>query len=102
MTVRATVVALSGGVDTVTAGPVRQRDGQALPVVSLQRQGTSETFQGSIMAPANTRNDGQSETYTVSVVAGNTAGQTQRTAGTFDVPPPPTAPEPPRLSEVAK
>lgn len=92
-----TQVKAASGVANVTARIVQQQSGQTLMDVPLQQQGKSKIFQATINAPANTRNDGQSETYTVTIIAADNGGQ-QTIANnivTFEVPAPPAAPGPP-------
>ncbi len=79
-------------VDSVTARIVRQQDGQALPDAPLQRLVGTNTYQATVAAPANTRSDGQSETYAVTIVAVSGGVMEQKSAGTFEVPAPPAAP----------
>lgn len=79
-------------VDSVTAHIMRQSDGQTLPDVPLRRQGSTSTYQATIVAPANMRSDGQSETFAVTIVAIRGGQRDQKSAGTFEAPAPPTAP----------
>jgi hypothetical protein len=89
------VVTDESGVKRVTAQVVRQSDGQFIADVSLQRVG-SNRYEVTIVAPANTRTDGQSEVYKVTLFAVDKGGQkTKKADGTFEVPAPPAAPPPP-------
>ncbi len=89
------VVTDESGVKKVTAQVVRQSDGQLIADVMLQRVG-SNRYEVTIAAPANTRTDGQSEVYTVTLFATDKNGRkTKKTDGTFEVPAPPAAPPPP-------
>jgi len=83
------------GVKKVTAQVVRQSDGQLLADEALQRVGANR-YEVTIVAPANIRDDGQSEVYTVTIFAVDKRGNKQKKAdGTFEVPAPPAAPPPP-------
>jgi hypothetical protein len=89
------VVTDDSGVKKVTAQVVRQSDGQVIADVTMQRVGANQ-FEVTITAPANTRDDGQSEVYRVTIFA--TDKQRQKTTmadGTFEVPAPPIPPMPP-------
>lgn len=91
------IVSDASGVKKVTARVVRQNDGQLLAEVKLQRV-AADRFEVTIAAPANTRDDGQDEVYTVTIIATDKAGQKTRMGdGTFTVlapggPPPPPNP----------
>ncbi len=90
-------------VGNVTARIVRQQDGQHLPDMALQRIGTTNIYHGVIVPPPNTRSDGQSETYAVTVVATDTGGrQSEKVAGNFAVPAPSSAPGGPSLSRTLR
>jgi hypothetical protein len=83
------------GVKQVAARIVRQNDGQLLADVTLQRV-ASNRYEVTVAAPANTRNDGQSEVYQVTINATDQQGlETQFVGGTFTVPAPTGAPPPP-------
>lgn len=83
------------GVKKVTARIVRQNDGQLLADVTLQRV-DSNRYEVTIAAPANARNDGQSEIYQVTINAIDEQNQgSQFVGGTFTVPAPTGAPPPP-------
>ncbi len=89
------VVTDESGVKKVTAQVVRQSDGQVVADVTMQRVGNNR-YEVTIAAPANTRSDGQSEVYQVTIFATDKNGRRTRKAdGTFEVPAPPGAPPPP-------
>lgn len=81
----------AGGVKTVKATIIKPSGLTELgPVVMTLK--TGKTYSGTYDAPANNRTDGQSETYTVEVVATDTTGNSKTgTRFTFAVPggPPP-------------
>ena len=79
-------------VDSVTAHVVRQLDGQTLTDEPLQRQGGTSNYLATVNAPANTRSDGQSEMYVVTIVAVAGGRTDQKSAGAFEVPAPSAAP----------
>lgn len=58
-----------------------------MPNAILQEQNI-DLFQATIRAPANTRSDGQSETYSVTIEATASGLTSQAAAGMFTVPPP--------------
>lgn len=92
------VVTDESKVKKVTAQVVRQSDGQLVADVALQRVGANR-YEATIAAPANTRTDGRSEVYQVTLFAVDKGGnKTKKADGTFEVPAPPSPPGPPNPS----